>query len=187
MSLAVQLLSVSVMGFGSFPEPVSKVIDSAVHVWSDGNPPFSWAKAPSEELQTAATHEALAHLAREAGVAGALIVQPSVHMFDHSYVTAALRANPGLYRGMCLANPTLEPAAAAAELARLHADGFAGVPTWSKCPLGSAPARPLCLLRACLAALESSVLPERGPFTARPATASGAHASRLQSRRFHRL
>lgn len=127
MSLAVQLLSVSVMGFGSFPEPVSKVIDSAVHVWSDGNPPFPWAKAPSEELQTAATHEALAHLAREAGVAGALIVQPSVHRFDHSYVTAALRANPGLYRGMCLANPTLEPAAAAAELARLHADGFAGV------------------------------------------------------------
>ena len=30
---------------------------------------------------------------------------------------------------------------------------------WSKCPLGSAPARPLCLLRARLAALRSSALP----------------------------
>ena len=33
----------------------------------------------------------------------------------------------------------------------------------------------------------SSVLPERGQATGRPATASGAQASRLQSRRFHRI
>ena len=46
-------------------------------------------------------------------------------------------------------------------------------------PLASAPARPLCLLSARLAALGSSVLPERGPATRRPATASGARASRL--------
>ena len=105
-----------------------KVIDSAVHVWSDGKPPFPWEGAPPPvALQLAATHEALAQLARQAGVAGALIVQPSIHKFDHSYVAAALRAHPDLYRGMCLANPTLEPAAAVAELARLHADGFVGV------------------------------------------------------------
>ena len=54
-----------------------------------------------------------------------------------------------------------------------------GVPAWSKCPLGSAPARLLCLPRARLAALGSSALPERGRPTGRPATA----ASRLQSRR----
>ena len=53
--------------------------------------------------------------------------------------------------------------------------------------LGSAPARPLCLLRARLTVLGSSALPERGPPTGHPATASGAQASRLQSRRFHRL
>ena len=106
-----------------------KVIDSAVHVWSDGEPPFPWEGAPPPEaLQSSATHEALAQLLRgAAGLAGALIVQPSVHKFDHSYVTAALRAHPELYRGMCLANPTLEPAAAVAELARLHGDGFVGV------------------------------------------------------------
>ena len=34
-----------------------------------------------------------------------------------------------------------------------------GAATWSKCPLGSAPARPLCLLRARLAAPGSSALP----------------------------
>ena len=34
-----------------------------------------------------------------------------------------------------------------------------GVAAWSKCPLGSAPARPLCRLRARLAALGSPTLP----------------------------
>ena len=85
-----------------------KLIDSAVHVWSDGEAPFPWEGAPPPEpLRSAATHEALAQLLRgaagaagAAGVAGALIVQPSVHKFDHSYVTAALRAHPELYRGM---------------------------------------------------------------------------------------
>ena len=51
-----------------------------------------------------------------------------------------------------------------------------GVPAWSKCPLGSAPARLLCLPRARLAALGSSALPGRGRPTGLPATA----ASRLQ-------
>ena len=53
--------------------------------------------------------------------------------------------------------------------------------------LGSAPARPLRLLSVRLAAPGSSAHPERGPATGRPATASGAQASRLQSRRFHWL
>ena len=108
-------------------EHTCKVIDSAVHVWSNGQPPYPWAVAPPEELTTTATYEALTASAQAAGVAGALIVQPANHNFDHSYVTAALRAHPDLYRGMCLANPTLEPEAAVAELARLHAEGFVGV------------------------------------------------------------
>ena len=53
----------------------------------------------------------------------------------------------------------------------------------STCTLGSAPARLLRLLRA----LGSSALPGRGHPTGRPATASGARASRLQSRRSPRL
>jgi predicted TIM-barrel fold metal-dependent hydrolase len=104
-----------------------KIIDTAVHVWSDGEPPYPWEVAPPEELQKAATHDALAHSARAAGIAGALIVQPANHKFDHSYTTAALRAHPNFYRGMMLANPTLEPAAAVAELERLHGEGFVGV------------------------------------------------------------
>ena len=56
-----------------------------------------------------------------------------------------------------------------------------------KSSLGSAPARPLCLLSARLSALGSLVLPERGPTTGRPATASEARVICLQSRRFHRL
>ena len=55
-------------------------------------------------------------------------------------------------------------------------------PTWGnmvKLPsLGSAPARPLRLLRARLAAPGSLVLPGRAPATGTPATASGAQASR---------
>ena len=47
--------------------------------------------------------------------------------------------------------------------------------------LGSAPARLLHLLRARLAAPGSSALPGRDRSTGRPATASGARASRLQS------
>ena len=63
-----------------------------------------------------------------------------------------------------------------------------GVAAWSECPpLGSAPARLLRLLRTRLAALGSSALPGRGRPTGRPATASGARAGRLQSRRLHRL
>ena len=51
--------------------------------------------------------------------------------------------------------------------------------------LGSALARLLCLLRARLAAMGSSALPGRGRPAGRLGTASGARASRLQSRRFH--
>ena len=53
------------------------------------------------------------------------------------------------------------------------------------------PGRLPCLRRAHLARLAAlgsrSPLPGRGPATWRPATASGARASRLQSRHFHRL
>jgi hypothetical protein len=44
-------------------------------------------------------------------------------------------------------------------------------------PLGSTPARPMCLLRARLVALGSSALAERGRPTRRPAPASGARAA----------
>eukprot|EP00964_Phaeocystis_antarctica_P105398 scaffold70427_cov57-Phaeocystis_antarctica.AAC.1 len=48
------------------------------------------------------------------------------------------------------------------------------LPMW---PLGTVPARLLCLLRARLAALGGSVVPGRGRPSGRPATASGARAA----------
>ena len=106
---------------------MSRVIDSAVHVWSDGAPPYPWANAPPKALASAATPEALMTAARGAGVTGALIVQPANHMYDHSYVTAALKAHPDFFRGMGLANPTLPAAEAVASLEALHAAGYVGV------------------------------------------------------------
>ncbi|XP_027350018.1 uncharacterized protein LOC113861415 [Abrus precatorius] len=41
----------------------------------------------------------------EAGVDGALIVQPINHKFDHSYVTSVLKKYPTKFVGCCLANP----------------------------------------------------------------------------------
>ena len=64
-----------------------------------------------------------------------------------------------------------------------HPSSLAGASAWSKCALGSAPARLLCLLRARLVALLNSALPGRDRPTGRPATAPGARARR----RCHRL
>ena len=54
-------------------------------------------------------------------------------------------------------------------------------------PWAAPPARRLRFLRARLVALGSAALPGRARPTERPATASGARASRLQGRRCHRL
>lgn len=40
-----------------------------------------------------------------AEVKGAMIVQPSNHMFDHSYVTKVLKTYPQKFVGCLLANP----------------------------------------------------------------------------------
>jgi predicted TIM-barrel fold metal-dependent hydrolase len=101
-------------------------IDSHLHIWSDGEEPYPWAVPPPDELKDAATAENLVASARKAGVSGALIVQPANHKFDHSYVTAALKAHPDFFRGMLLANPTVPVDDAVAELEALHAAGYAG-------------------------------------------------------------
>lgn len=107
--------------------PTCRIIDSAIHLWSDGAEPYPWAAAPPPDLQKAATAEAYIARAREAGVAGALVVQPANHMYDHSFVTRALKEHPTFFRGMGLANPTAPVAEAVAELEALHAAGFVGV------------------------------------------------------------
>ena len=63
-----------------------------------------------------------------------------------------------------------------------------GSRAWSKCPLGSAPARDPVPPRGAPGGSEQLSTPRQGGrHTERPATASGAQANRLQSRRSHRL
>ena len=105
----------------------SRIIDSAIHLWSIGAKPFPWVSPPPANLQKAATPSAFIARARDAGVSGALIVQPANHLYDHSYVKKALIDHPAFFRGMCLANPTVPVDHAVSELEALHDAGFVGV------------------------------------------------------------
>ena len=82
-----------------------------------------------------------------------------------------------IFQSVQLADATL-----VVKLKRSYGQGNEVLQQGQSPPLGSAPARPLCLLRARLAALGSSVLPGRGRPTGRPATASGIRTSRLKTR-----
>lgn len=63
----------------------------------------------------------------EAGVDGALIVQPINHKFDHSYVRRAIALHPEKFKGMLLHDPTMSAADAIARLEELALAGFVGV------------------------------------------------------------
>lgn len=125
VSSSTLLSSSAAMAASSKACPI--VIDSAIHLWSTGADPYPWAAPPPADLQRVATAEAYIASAREAGVGGALVVQPANHMYDHSYVTRALAENPTFFRGMGLANPTLPAAEAVGALEELHKAGFVGV------------------------------------------------------------
>lgn len=84
----------------------TKVIDSHLHVWAspleaaDMYPYF-----PGQEPTLPGHSDFLLQCMAEAGVDGALIVQPINHKFDHSYVTSVLKKYPTKFVGCCLANP----------------------------------------------------------------------------------
>ncbi|XP_047066034.1 4-sulfomuconolactone hydrolase [Lolium rigidum] len=83
-----------------------KVVDSHLHVWASplqaaGEYPFF----PGQEATLRGDADFLLECMDEAGVAGALIVQPINHMFDHSLVTSVLKKYPSKFIGCCLANP----------------------------------------------------------------------------------
>ncbi|KAG8639946.1 hypothetical protein MANES_13G007900v8 [Manihot esculenta] len=83
-----------------------KIIDSHLHVWAspqeaaDKYPYF-----PGQEPTLSGEVQFLLQNMEEAGVDGALIVQPINHMFDHSLVTSVLKKYPTKFVGCCLANP----------------------------------------------------------------------------------
>ncbi|KAL6190630.1 hypothetical protein ACLB2K_037024 [Fragaria x ananassa] len=88
------------------PQSSSKVIDSHLHVWAspqeaaDKYPYF-----PGQEPTLPGDVDLLLKSMEEAGVDGALIVQPINHKFDHSLVTSVLKKYPSKFIGCCLANP----------------------------------------------------------------------------------
>ncbi|XP_031490305.1 uncharacterized protein LOC116257568 [Nymphaea colorata] len=84
----------------------SNIIDSHLHIWASpqeaaGEFPYSAGHEPTLQGDL----NFLLKCMEDAGVDGALIVQPINHMFDHSLVTSALRRHPTKFVGCCLANP----------------------------------------------------------------------------------
>jgi len=103
-----------------------KIIDSHLHVWSNDTNRYPLNPERPTLPEGNAAADFLLECLDEAGVAGALIVQPIVYGFDHKYVTECLRKWPDRFVGMCLINP--KDPNAPAELERLvKAEGYRGV------------------------------------------------------------
>ena len=106
-------------------------IDSHLHIWSNGSYLYPYAagfQEPPLELRHCQAEDLVANQGI-AGVAGALIVQPSSHGYDHSYITSVL-SNPvyaGRFKGMFLMNPTLEVQDGLQLMEGMKANGFVGV------------------------------------------------------------
>ncbi|MFS7959079.1 putative 4-sulfomuconolactone hydrolase [Helianthus anomalus] len=84
----------------------TKIIDSHLHVWASPQEAIEkFPYVPGQEPSIRGNFDFLLHCMEEAGVDGALIVQPINHKFDHSYVTSVLKKHPSKFVGCCLANP----------------------------------------------------------------------------------
>ncbi|KAK7273117.1 hypothetical protein RIF29_14163 [Crotalaria pallida] len=83
----------------------SNVIDSHLHVWASPQEADKFPYSPGQEPALPGNVDFLLQCMEEAGVDGALIVQPINHKFDHSYVTSVLKKYPTKFFGCCLANP----------------------------------------------------------------------------------
>ncbi|KAJ3675809.1 hypothetical protein LUZ60_004851 [Juncus effusus] len=91
----------------SVPSPSFKLFDSHVHVWaSPQDAADKYPYFPGQEPTLRGDVDFLLENMNEAGVEGALIVQPINHMFDHSYVTSVLKKYPNKFIGCLLANPS---------------------------------------------------------------------------------
>lgn len=101
-----------------------KIIDAHLHVWANDPEryPFN-PKVAAPSLRADA--EFLLSCMDDAGVAGALIIQPIVYGFDHRCVTETLRTRATRFKGMCLIDP--QNADPVAELARWKSEGYIAV------------------------------------------------------------
>lgn len=110
-------------------------IDAHVHVWARAEDsdkfPFAGqlagASSSAPEPPLPGHAETLIPAMDAAGIAGALIVQPGNHAFDHSYVTSVLRAHPGRFVGCLLADPRPEGNGVAALRQLVLEEGYKAV------------------------------------------------------------
>jgi predicted TIM-barrel fold metal-dependent hydrolase len=121
----------------------SRVIDSHLHVWASAEEAasgFPYAVEPPESLRSLGSTSELVKRMERAGVKGAMIVQPSIHKFDHSYVIDAIQSHPDRFKGMLLHDPSLSPDEAVSRVEDLALKGFVGVRfnpyLWDKTPSG---------------------------------------------------
>ncbi|KAF8040939.1 hypothetical protein BT93_B2994 [Corymbia citriodora subsp. variegata] len=100
---AAQMAAGGTEGRASFS---AKVIDSHLHVWaSPAEAEDKYPYFPGQEPTLPGDVGFLLQCMDEAGIDGALIVQPINHKFDHSLVTSVLKKYPTKFVGCCLANP----------------------------------------------------------------------------------
>lgn len=108
-----------------------RVIDSHLHIWANEQElvgfPYAEGQDPPASLASAASTAELLKKMDEAEVAGALIVQPINHKFDHSYVIDAMKKHPSRFKGMLLHDPSLSEDEAVTRLEDLALKGFVGV------------------------------------------------------------
>ncbi|KAL1804553.1 uncharacterized protein LOC108203046 isoform X2 [Daucus carota subsp. sativus] len=84
----------------------NKIIDSHLHIWASSQQAADkYPYFPGNEPPMPADLDFLLYCMAEAGVDGAMIVQPINHKSDHSFVTSVLRKYPSKFIGCCLANP----------------------------------------------------------------------------------
>jgi predicted TIM-barrel fold metal-dependent hydrolase len=94
-------------------------IDSHVHVWSDGSPPFTYSDGmTTSRPDGAATVERLIESMDQNGIDMTILVQCFYHGYDNSYLCHSMGRFPDRLKGVALLD-TLDPGAAD-ELERLY-------------------------------------------------------------------
>jgi predicted TIM-barrel fold metal-dependent hydrolase len=81
-----------------------KKIDSHLHVWAHDPDTYPY-RVGQDPPKARGDAEFLLELMDRADIAGAMIVQPIVHGFDHTYVDDTLAQWPDRFIGMCLVDP----------------------------------------------------------------------------------
>src|SRR5437773_1175326 len=104
----------------------SRVTDAHVHVWAASDGYHPWQPELNFRPTTIAPIEQLLEHMAEAGVADAVLVQPSVYAFDHGYLLDAIASAPRRLRGVMLVDP-LDPGSASALRDKLRRTAITGL------------------------------------------------------------